>query len=201
MSDWTPSVRWLKEFWIFDNSSICFFYSIPLHQMEASMVLLPAQAVSLLVDSPCRPRFAGYMVSLKARRFCTLYMHHRKRCILTWQCVIPKYGHNPRPYHLWKCYPTMNRTTGLCLTHHPTVVSEYATRLNRDVSWIEKKGSAVSENSDLRGRQQSKVCSRLQRDSAEAFRIEKAPTSIRWLLANCSLYDPKDTTRKIPTIY
>ena len=173
MSDWTPSVRWLKEFWIFDNSSICFFYSIPLHQMEASMVLLRAQAVSLLVDSPCRPRFAGYMVSLKARiggpkrRFCTLYMHHRKRCILTWQCVIPWYGHNPRPYHLWKCYPTMNRTPGLCHTHHPTVVSEYATTLNRDVSWIEKKRSAISENSDLRGRQQSTL--RARPDSWQRF--------------------------------
>ena len=46
----------------------------------------------------------------------------------------------------------MNRTPGLYLTHHPTIVGEYATTLNPDVSWIEKKSSAISENSDLRGR-------------------------------------------------
>ena len=43
----------------------------------------------------------------------------------------------------------MNCTPGLSLTHHPTVVDEYATTLNRDVSWIEKKSSAIGESSDL----------------------------------------------------
>lgn len=44
----------------------------------------------------------------------------------------------------------MNGTPGLSLTHHRTVVGEYATTLNRDVSWIEWSPDDAKQNKPYR---------------------------------------------------